>query len=381
VNVDDGITTQYLSGFSQALRQEGLNITPYHTSTFLTASRFIRLEHIDELYWAGRATLIEHVDNVPVFDTVFEEYFRFQGNKVLLVGDGEQREAEGDDDSGSVESISRRLEQDSIEFTQGDISWKKASDAETLKTRHFLSPDENDLIYVQKIISLVSKLCPQKKTRRYRTHRKGKLPDLRGSIGQLPRTDGEMIRMLRKKKRTSKKSILILIDVSGSMTMQLQANILFAYALMQGHSELECFCLGTRLTCISNALKNRQLDVALENVSHAVLDWDGGTRLGDGVCAFLAQANNLALVRGADVFILSDGLERGDPGKLIYGARRLSQNSQHVHWISPLAGAADYRPATRAMQVIVPMLGNIYSGADIQQLYASLHQIWRARAN
>ena len=379
MNIEHRATTQYLSGFPHALRQEGLNITPYHTSTFLTASQVISLQNINELYWAGRATLIDHVDNVATFDAVFESYFRFQGNKVLALGDGEKRESD-DEDSISVESISRLVEQESIELVEGDAASKKASQAEALKSRQLLEPDEDENAYLQKIMSMANNLCPRKKTRRYRTHKKGKIPDIRGSIAQLPRADGEIIRMLRRKKHNSRKSILLLIDISGSMAAQLRANIFFAYAMMQGHGDLECFCLGTRLTRISELLKYREIGVALENISHTVLDWDGGTRLGNGLYTFLAQSNNLTLVRDAEVFILSDGLERGDPGKLIYTCRRLSQHSQHIHWLSPLAGGTDYKPETRAMKAIVPMFGQPYPSANLHELYLSLGRIWRLRS-
>ena len=107
---------------------------------------------------------------------------------------------------------------------------------------------------------------------------------------------------------------------------------------------------------------------ALTAASSLVADWDGGTRLGDAMIAFLDVPRFVAHARGAFVVVISDGLERGDPHNLVAAMERMSHLAWSVLWLNPLAAEGDYAPQTEAMQAILPYVDRIWPGAHASQL-------------
>jgi uncharacterized protein with von Willebrand factor type A (vWA) domain len=99
-----------------------------------------------------------------------------------------------------------------------------------------------------------------------------------------------------------------------------------------------------------------------------VADWDGGTRLGDALEAFLAVPRFAGFARGSMVMIVSDGLERGDPTVLISATRRLQRLAWAIVWLSPLAGESGFVPETQALSALLPSLAHLGSAAGLQQL-------------
>ena len=59
-------------------------------------------------------------------------------------------------------------------------------------------------------------------------------------------------------------------------------------------------------------------DEALARLSDLVFDFDGGTRIGASLEAFLSVSRYAALVRGAVTLVFSDGLERGEPDAMVH---------------------------------------------------------------
>ena len=126
----------------------------------------------------------------------------------------------------------------------------------------------------------------------------------------------------------------------------------FAHALFRAAERMECFTLGTRLTRVTGALRQRVPDRALDKASSLAPDWDGGTRIGDALQAFLSVPRFVGLARGAAVVVLSDGLERGDSDAMVEAVRRLSRLAWRVSWLTPLAADAGFRPETAALAAV-----------------------------
>ena len=124
----------------------------------------------------------------------------------------------------------------------------------------------------------------------------------------------------------------------------------------------------TRLTRISRALRLRNVDQALASTSSLVADWDGGTRLGDALQAYLDVPRFAGFARGALVIVLSDGLERGDHTTLVNAVERMSHLAWSIMWLTPLAADANYQPQTDAMRAVAPFVDHIGSGASVSAL-------------
>jgi uncharacterized protein with von Willebrand factor type A (vWA) domain len=111
-----------------------------------------------------------------------------------------------------------------------------------------------------------------------------------------------------------------------------------------------------------------------------VADWDGGTRIGDALEAFLAVPRFAGYARGANVIVLSDGLERGDPSTMIRAVHRLAARAFRIDWFTPLAVDPQYRPETEALRAILPLLASLGDASSTSRLCRSILAIGEVRA-
>ena len=127
---------------------------------------------------------------------------------------------------------------------------------------------------------------------------------------------GEPRDLAYKQRKHKLRPLVLILDVSGSMADYSRNLLQFAYSAKRANAKVEVFCFGTRLSRITKALDRRDPDEAMRQAGEAVLDWDGGTRIGDSLREFTREARRSRLGRGAIVVICSDGLDRGDPQQL-----------------------------------------------------------------
>jgi uncharacterized protein len=169
--------------------------------------------------------------------------------------------------------------------------------------------------------------------------------------------------------------VLLLIDVSGSMKDRTDAHLDFAHALARAAQRLEVFTIGTRLTRVTMALRRRNRDQARAAAATLVADWDGGTRIGDALQAFLAVPRFAAHARGALVLVLSDGLERGDPAAMTAAVARLSALAWRISWLTPLGADPRFAPETDALRSILPLIDDLADGSSTKSLCAHVLQL------
>ncbi|RVD72678.1 VWA domain-containing protein, partial [Mesorhizobium sp. M4A.F.Ca.ET.029.04.2.1] len=203
--------------------------------------------------------------------------------------------------------------------------------------------------------------------RTIRTRSRGTL-DLRRSLSEIVSADGDIPSPQLRRRQTVPRKLLLLIDVSGSMKLHTSDYLKLAHAAVQSADRAEVFTFGTRLTRITSALRVRDRDQALARAAVLVDDWDGGTRMGPTLLAFLSVPRFSAFARGAAVVILSDALERGDHADLETAMRRLSARAFRLSLATPLAGDPRFRPATAALRAIVPVLDDLVDGSSLKSL-------------
>jgi uncharacterized protein with von Willebrand factor type A (vWA) domain len=191
-------------------------------------------------------------------------------------------------------------------------------------------------------------------------------------LRQAVKRDGETIEMPMLRRRSRQRRILLLIDVSGSMKAQTESTMRFAHALARAAERLEVFTLGTRLTRVTRALKLRNAEQALGVAGTLVADWDGGTRLGDALAAFLGVPRFAGFARGALVVVLSDGLERGDHTAMTEAVARLDRLAWSILWLTPLAIGTDFTPETAALKSVAPFVDRFGQGDSIATLTAEV---------
>jgi uncharacterized protein with von Willebrand factor type A (vWA) domain len=198
--------------------------------------------------------------------------------------------------------------------------------------------------------------------------RRGPGFDLPRSLRRAIRNEGEVLSLRRLRRAPRARPVLLLIDVSGSMKERSRDNLMFAHALARAAPRVEVFSFGTRLTRLTRPLRLKNREQALAQAAALIADWDGGTRIGDALQAFLAVPRYASYARGASVVIISDGLERGDPSNLIQAVARLAGRAWRIDWLSPLAAQPGYRPETEALAAIRPMLTSLHDGSNLASL-------------
>jgi uncharacterized protein with von Willebrand factor type A (vWA) domain len=351
---------EVLLGFARTLRHAGVAASPDRVQTMLRAVDAVGL---DGLYWAGRQTLCAEPDDLAIYDAAFRAYFggtapargpTLPVNPVLPsiaapFASGPPGEAADDAEEPEVLGLS-------------------SARTEILRQRDFavLSPGERD--EVRRLLTLLGPGTAARRSRRYRPGRRGSVDPVR-TVRHTLRNAGEPHRLARRRRQMKPRRLVLLLDVSGSMTPYADALLRFAHAAVRRRPTLtEVFTIGTRLTRVTRALRHRDPDAALAAASAAIPDWHGGTRLADGLRAFLDRWGQRGTARGAVVVVCSDGWERGDPSGLAAQLHRLSRLAHRLVWVNPHRGKDGYAPLAGGMAAALPYLDDFVAGHSVAAL-------------
>jgi uncharacterized protein with von Willebrand factor type A (vWA) domain len=327
-----------LTAFGRALRAEGI---PVGTGRIASFCRAAALLSPDDLYWAGRATLLGRREQVPVYDRVFSAFF------------------------GGEEAKSRPTPRRAPVVIEEELAL--ASPIELLRQKSFSQCSREELEQLAALLAQLRLAVPTRRTRRLTPARSG-APDLRRTLRRSFRTGGEPLERRFRARRRRRRRLVLVLDVSGSMADYSRALLVFAHAALRADRRFEAFCFGTRLTRVTRALAVSRPDEALERAAAEVVDWNGGTRIGECLKQLLDQYGHRGLVRGAVVVLCSDGLEIGDPELLAEQMARLSRLAYRVIWLNPLKGDAAYEPLARGMQAALPYVDVFQAGHNLASL-------------
>jgi uncharacterized protein with von Willebrand factor type A (vWA) domain len=174
----------------------------------------------------------------------------------------------------------------------------------------------------------------------------------------------------RRRYRTRPRSLVLICDISGSMDRYSRTLLQFLHTVEHGLDRVEAFVFATRLTRITRQLRTRDPASALNEVSRAVQDWSGGTRIGEAIRAFNFTWSKRVLGRGAIVMIISDGWDRGDIEILREEMERLQRNCYRLIWLNPLLGLPSYQPLTQGIQAALPFVDDFLPVHNLDSLEA-----------
>jgi len=361
---------EVLVGFARELRSARLTVGTGDVLTYCSAMAPLDPTDLLDLYWAGRATLVSRVEDIPAYNRAFRRYFLDEGApaaSLLTLRASAAAEAE------AVAFVMPGTEPGSEENQEEPpvLGWM-ASDVDALKHRSFAACTPAELAALRRIMARLRLTPPRRRTRRTRPAPSGRTPDLRKTIRDSMRMHGEPAELYFRQRKTRLRPLILILDVSGSMTDYSRHLLQFAHTAKHAAAKVEVFCFGTRLTRITRMLEHRRPDSALEQAARAVVDWDGGTRIGESLDTFIRRWGRGGLCRGAVVVICSDGLDRGDPGQLAAVMERLSRLCYRLVWLNPHRGDdPHFRPSTVGMMVAAPHIDLLLSGHDL----ASLEQL------
>ena len=213
------------------------------------------------------------------------------------------------------------------------------------------------------------KLKPPRRSLRLQPSRgRGRRPDLRRTVRASLAVGGEPVIPRRKEPGERLRRLIVILDVSGSMEPYARALLRFVHAAVAGRQRVEAFALGTRLTRMTRELTSRDPDRALSRAAEQVVDWSGGTRLGEGLRTFNDEWGVRGLARGAIVVVLSDGWDRGEPALLAEQMARLARVSARIVWVNPLKVTPGYAPLARGMAAALPYVDDFVEGHSVAAL-------------
>jgi hypothetical protein len=382
-----------LIAFARDLRARGLPVGTGRVLTFCRAVAALGLVDRDALYWAGRASMIARKEDIEAYDEAFDAWYRSMGAagelRIELSIPG------GPEDDGEPEWGEQPVD---IEVTVGSIAaeWHGmgddedddgsdeeasirivASGAEVLREKSFAELSEEERARVALLIRRISVAVPVERTRRTRPAASGAVFDMRRTLRRSLRTQGEPFDRAWRARKSRTRPLVLILDVSGSMSPYARALMQFAYAAMAAGRRVETFCFGTRLTRVTRTLRTKDPDRALHEIGTQVEDWEGGTRIGESLKTLLDGWSQRAALRGAVVVLCSDGLERGDPELLRAQMARLHRLAHRVVWVNPLKGSPRYEPLARGMAAALPSVDVFLSGHNLE----SLEELSRALAS
>jgi uncharacterized protein with von Willebrand factor type A (vWA) domain len=342
-------------GFARTLRAAGVPASPDRVEAMLSAIGALDVLDAGDVYWAGRLTLCGGPDDLDRYDAAFAAFF---AGEVPRASRQEAQEVQQLAASASLDAGSSEAD-DSDETPE--LATQASAD-EVLRHRDVSELTVAEREHLRRLFALLVPATPMRRARRRRPSTRGAVHPAR-TVRRALRDGGEVTRLMHRRPRPRPRRVVLLVDVSGSMSPYADALLRFAHAAVRARpASTEVFTIGTRLTRVTRELRLRDPDRALAAGGSAIPDWSGGTRLGEVLKAFLDRWGQRGTARGAVVVICSDGWERGDAELLGEQMARLRRLAYRVVWVNPHKGRAGYEPLTGGMQAALPHVDVFVSG-------------------
>lgn len=359
-----------------------MRVTTAQVAQFVQALPHIDVADRKAFRDAARCTLVSHRDELPAFDRLFAQFWS-PAAATLAAAAGAPRD--------NVPSRGRAPAQVGLLATPRSPPSERAPDTtertvvdrvltysgvEILRRKRFEELSQDELTEVERMLRRLTWRVEERRSRRHRRAPRGPRLDWRRTIAAAIRHDGEWIARRWQQRARVPRPLVVLADVSGSMERYTRLLLTFLHTLTRQGSRygrrqrVETFLFGTRLTRTTRALATRNIDGALAEVGRHVVDWAGGTRIGDSVHLFNRVWSRRVLGRGAVVIIISDGWDRGDPALVGREIARLRRSCSRLVWLNPLIGTRAFAPRTRGLVAALPYVDDFLPVHDLTSLEA-----------
>jgi uncharacterized protein with von Willebrand factor type A (vWA) domain len=367
-----GDLLQNIVSFARRLQAEGLLVTPDEAVDGLRALDTIDVADRREFYLTLRSVFTSRAEDLQAFDRVFADYWRYVPTDVDDPGldtndpdsdEGPQQEAEGEGPTDVT--IEDWNEVDSSDEEQEVPGY---SAEQVLRAKDFSSfqPDE-----LEEIIRLTAKLARRmamRLSRRHRATRRGDIIDLRRTMRLNLKYGGDPIELARKRRRIAKSKLVVICDVSGSMDVYSRFLLQFIYAVQHTFANVESFVFSTQLTRVTEYFEREDIYDALRTIAREVLDWSGGTRIGQSLKSFNDLYARSMVDKRTVVLVLSDGWDTGEASVLDEQMEELARRAARVIWLNPLKASPGYQPICKGMSTALPYVDVFASAHNLASL-------------
>lgn len=355
--------TRHVVTFGRVLREAGLEVGPGRVADALRGLDLVDVGRPDDVYWTLRTTLVTRREELVPFDRAFRAWFLRLPERAPRRPPPDARPT-----APGVQRVRRDLRAQDDAATRGEPDSVGWSAHEVLRRKDFAAMSPEELRAARALIAGIVTSRPRRRSRRLRPHHRGRVLDLRRLARDSLATGGEPLARHFRRRADAPRKLVLLCDVSGSMEAYTRALLLLLHAVVRSGPGVEVFAFATRLTRLTPELRSRDPDQALTRAAERVVDWAGGTRIGESLKAFNDVWGRRAVTRGAVVVIASDGWERSDPALLGREMARLHRAAYAVIWVNPLRGSATYEPLSGGMRAALPHVDRFLAGHNLESL-------------
>ncbi len=388
-----GYLLGHLLRFGQLLRLMGIEVSTRQVLDLVEALEHVPVDNRFDFYHTCRALLVNRREDFLVFEQAFQVFWRgddeqggspgpplpsTRARRLRLPGRAasEQSGPGGEGRDGRLMPGGEADEEDEEQAGSQPMMVYSPQEVLRLAGKDFGEMSWEEIQAAKQAIANMDWKLGERRTRRARASRKGRL-HLRRVIRDNLRHGGEPVNLAYRQRVYRPRSLVVLCDISGSMERYSRMLLHFVHALTHGlmDTTVEAFVFGTRLTRITRHLRYKDVDESLDEVGHLVLDWSGGTRIGEALREFNFRWARRVLGNGPVVLIISDGWDRGELDVLAKEIFRLQRASYRLMWLNPLIGAGEYKPVQRGMATALPCIDDflpVNNLASLEQLAQAL---------
>ncbi len=372
-------------GLTTALHRAGLPTTPQRAVLLTRAMRLVPPTDRSALYWACRVALVTERAQLPLFDAVFAAVFDGRLDPADSRGDPTAPPAIGAEPRLRPAPADRRPSHEAVApgsrvaAPAGDggsadddgreVVVAAASPDERLAATSFAELTEAEVADVRRLVRHVVLSTPERTARRTVRRTSGDRLDLRRTVRAAQRTGGDPARLVHRRRRTVRRRLVLLCDVSGSMQPYTRVYLTLLQGAVTG-ARAEAFVFATRLTRLTRQLRIRDADAALARAAAASPDWSGGTRLAEAIDRFVSEHGRRGMARGAVVLVLSDGWATDEPEAVAAAMGRLRRLASRIVWVNPRSAAPGFAPLVGGMAAALPFCDAFVSGHTVTALEA-----------
>lgn len=372
--------------FARLLRAAGL---PLGSGQILAAAEAVPLAGVDDrtaLRQALFATLVTRRDQIALFDQAFDLFWRDPrlGDRAmamlmpLMEPGAEPSRAAGARRLAEALAAGKPAPERAQDDVDIDMTLTASVD-ETFRRKDFEQMSADEIAQAHALVTRLPLDLEARATRRLRPAAHGPRIDMRRTLRASLRDGGGMIELRRAQRRERPPPVVALCDISGSMSRYARVFLHFLHALTEQRrrrgQRIETFVFGTRLTNATRALRQRDVDDALDAIGRDAGDWGGGTRIGAALKDFNFRWSRRVLGQGAIVLLITDGLDRDDAGALEVEAARLHRSCRELIWLNPLLRYAAFQPRAAGIRALLPHTDRflpLYNIATLADLAAAL---------
>ncbi|QFT99562.1 VWA domain containing CoxE-like protein [Roseovarius sp. THAF8] len=377
-----------ITHFARALRKAGVPVGPGRVIDAIRAVEAAGFTSRSDFFYALRACFVSRPEHRAVFAQIFRLYWRdprYMEHMMAMMlpairGVQEDRTAQAAEKraaeallDGIDPDLPEAEPQGNDEETQIEIDASLTmSRDERLKTLDFEQMSTAEIAQAKRMLARLSLPVKPFASRRGMPSHTGHRVDARKTLRAAMRRGGEMRRIHLQKPRPRWPNLVVLCDISGSMSQYSRMVLHFLHAVANqkgaGWAKVHAFTFGTRLTNITRHLDTRDVDAALAAAGAEAQDWEGGTRIGDCLHQFNRDWSRRVMGQGAVVLLITDGLDRDGTADLGREMQRLHLSARRLIWLNPLLRWDGFAPKAAGIRAMLPHVDAFRAGHSIATL-------------